>query len=190
MVLAFGYVDWENERFVMNHLAEGGIETAKADTGGVFLSPEVTLAHHFSSLPCCPTMSFTLRYAGLFLGNYSEKGSSTNLSVKNRAIDLLTTRFEVSLPYSASQGTHCWSIEPYLGLLGRYQLGGHHVDAELLGQSLCFNSGSPRNLVAFLVGFRGIQSFDCLNLFLNFEGSFDNDSSSRVLGEGGIGFSF
>jgi len=174
-------------------LAEGGVEKAKADTGGFFISPEATWAYHFHSIPslcCSPTMSFTFRYAGLFLGDYSEKGSLTNLSVKNREIDLLTTRFELALPYSVTRGICCWSIEPYLGLFGRYQVGGNSVDAELLGQSLSFDPGSPRSLAAFLLGFRGIQSFGGFNLFLNLEGNFDNHSSSRILGEGGIGFSF
>jgi len=190
LALAVGYVDWDNERFVMNNLASGGVEKARTDTGGVFVSPEVTLAHFFSSLWCSPTMSFTLRYAGLFLGDYTEKGSLTNLSVKDREIDLLTTRFELSVPYTASRGICCWSIEPYLGVSGRYQVGGNRVDAELLGQSLSFDPGSPRNLAAFLLGFRGIQSFGCFNLFLNLEGSFDSCRSSRILGEGGIGFCF
>jgi len=69
-------------------------------------------------------------------------------------------------------------------------VGGNYVDAELLGQSLRFDPGSPHSLVAFLFGFRGIQSLGCFNLFLNLEGSFDNYSSSRILGEGGIGFTF
>ncbi|NGX46629.1 MAG: hypothetical protein K940chlam2_01825, partial [Chlamydiae bacterium] len=130
------------------------------------------------------------RYAGLFLGDYSEKGSLTNLSVKDREIDLLTTRFELALPYMTSRGICCWSVGPYLGVFGRYQVGGNCVDAELLGQPLHFNQGGPRNLAAFLLGFRGVQSMGCFNLFLNLEGSFDNYSSSRILGEGGIGFSF
>ena len=123
--LAFtvGYVDWNNKHFVMNNLAEGGVDTAKFDTGGVFFSPEATLAHSFSSVPCNPTMSCTLRYAGLYLKDYEEKGSLTNLSVKNRYINLVTARFEVALP----RKTCCWSAEPYLGMLGRYQVGGNRV---------------------------------------------------------------
>ncbi|MFZ0565713.1 MAG: hypothetical protein WAM28_05975, partial [Chlamydiales bacterium] len=84
----------------------------------------------------------------------------------------------------------CWSVEPYIGVYGRYQVGGKQVNATLLDQSLSFDPGSPHNLVAFLFGFRGVQSIGCFELFLNLEGSFDNYSSSRILGEGGIGFSF
>jgi len=190
LAITAGYVDWDNKRIVMNNLAPGGVETARADTGGLFVSPEVTLGHRFASLWCSPTMSFTFRYAGLFLGDYTEKGSVSNLSVKNREIDLLTTRFEVALPYGDSQGMCCWSLEPYFGVYERFQVGGYHVNSELQGLSLNFDTGGPRNLVAFLVGFRGTQSFGCFNLSLNVEGSFDNFRSSRILGEGGIGFSF
>ncbi|NGX53624.1 MAG: hypothetical protein K1000chlam4_00338 [Chlamydiae bacterium] len=190
LAVAAGYVDWDNDRFVMNNLAPGGVEKARADIDGVFVSPEATLSHRFVSLWCHPLMSFTLRYAGLFLGDYHEKGSATNLSVKDREIDLLTTRFEVTLPYSNSCGSFCWSIEPYAGAFGRYQVGGYRVHGELLGQSITFDQEGPRNLAALLLGFRGIQSFNCLNLFLNLEASFDTEDSTRVLGEGGIGWNF
>jgi len=190
VALAAGYVDWDNKRIVMNNLAPGGVETARADTGGLFVSPEVTLGHRFTSLWFCPIMSFTLRYAGLFLGDYSETGSVSNLSVKNRDIELLTTRFEVALPYGDSQGRCCWSLEPYVGAFGRYQVGGNRVDSELQGQPLKFDPGSPRNLAAFLVGFRGTQSFGCFNLSLNLEGSFDIERSSRILGELSLNYAY
>ncbi|MFZ0565660.1 MAG: autotransporter domain-containing protein [Chlamydiales bacterium] len=187
--LVIGYVDWDNERFVMNNLEAGGVQTAKADTGGGFVTADLTAARHFDAL-CCTTMSFSLRYAGLFLGNYGEKGSISNLFAKDREVDLITTRFEFSLPWTKSEGDCCWSVEPYAGVYGRYQVGGKHVDAVLLGQSLHFDPGIPHNLAAFLFGFRGVQSIGCFELFLNLEGSFDNYSSSRILGEGGIGLSF
>ncbi len=183
---AFGYVDWDNRRYVMNNLAPGGVETAHADINGLFVSPELTIAHTCSSPWCKPVMSFTCRYAGLFLGDYREKGSTANLSVKHRQIDLLTTRFEVATPFSDSNPCFCWSVEPYLGVFGRYQVKGNRIEGVLLDQSIDFNQEGPRNLAAFLVGFRGTQSFDALNIFLNVEWSFDSASSARILGEGGF----
>ncbi|MFZ0565449.1 MAG: autotransporter domain-containing protein, partial [Chlamydiales bacterium] len=155
--LAVGYVNWDNERFVMYNLAEGGVQKARADTGGGFVTADLTAARHFDAL-CCTTMSFSLRYAGLFLGSYNEKGSISNLFVKDREVDLITTRFEVSLPWTESRGNCCWSVEPYAGVYGRYQVGGKQVDAVLLGESLSFDPGIPHNLAAFLFGFRGVQS--------------------------------
>nr|NGX62022.1 hypothetical protein [Chlamydiota bacterium] len=190
LAVVLGYVDWDNDRFVMNNLAEGGVERAHADLDGFFVSPEITIARRFGCFVCEPVLRFTARYAGLFFGDYQEKGSLTNLSVKDREVDLLTTRFEAAIPYCHSCGECCLSIEPYVGVFGRYQLGGNHVDAELLEEKIDFNQGGPRNLAAFLLGFRGVQSLGCMELFLNLEASFDNESSSRILGEGGLAWRF
>ncbi|MFZ0565019.1 MAG: autotransporter domain-containing protein, partial [Chlamydiales bacterium] len=56
--LAVGYVDWDNERFVMNNLAEGGVQKARSNTGGGFITADLTATRHFNSL-CCTTMSFS-----------------------------------------------------------------------------------------------------------------------------------
>lgn len=189
--LALGYVDWSNDRYVMNNLAPGGVETAKASIDGFFVSPELTLARPFGSFFSKPLiLSVTLRYAGLFLGDYEEEGSLTNFSVKDREVDLLTTRFEAALPFDQTWTECCRSLEPYVGLLGRYQVGGTHIQGELLGQSLEFSQWGPNNLVAFLLGFRGIQSIGCLDVTLNLEGSFDHERGSRILGEGGLAWRF
>ncbi|MCC5832644.1 MAG: autotransporter domain-containing protein [Chlamydiales bacterium] len=190
LAVAAGYVDWDNARFVMNNLANGGVERAHADISGVFISPELTFAREFPTIWCHPALTFTFRYAGFFPGNYQENGSIADLSVKRREIDLLTSRFEFAVPYSNQLGRCCWKIEPYVGAFGRYQVGGYKVDAELLGQSIQFDQEGRRNLVALLLGFRGIQSFGCLNLFLNVEASFDKASASRIIGQGGIGWNF
>ncbi len=185
LAFAGGYIDWDNDRFVMNNLANGGVEIARSNIDGLFLSPEITLARQFS-LCIQPVMSFSLRYAGFFPGSYHED----NFSVKDRQIDLLTTRLEAALPYSNTCGTCCWSIEPYIGVFGRFQLGGNHIDSTLLDQPIDFDQPGPRNVAAFLSGVRGTQNFGRLNLFLNLEASFDSASSARLLGEGGVGLSF
>lgn len=190
IAVALGYLDWDNKRFVMNNLANDGVETAHAGFGSFFLSPEVTLSRRVPFLFCHPLLSFNLRYAGDFIGDYHEKGSLTNLSVINRELDLVTARFELALPYGRSYTRCCWSIEPYLGAYGRYQVGGHRINGELLGQPIKFKQEGPRNLGAFLLGLRGTRTLGCWNLFVNFEASFDSADSSRVLGECGISWGF
>ncbi|MCC5831877.1 MAG: autotransporter domain-containing protein [Chlamydiales bacterium] len=188
--LIAGYVDWENRRCVMNNLAAGGMQNARAEIDGAFISPEVTYAYRLPFIWRRPVIGLTLRYAGLFLGDYQERGSSMNLSVKGRHVDLITTRLEFSLPLSFSCGYACWDFEPYLGTYGRYQVGGRDVDGVLLGEPLSFDQTGPRNLAAFLFGIRAIQSVGYLDLFINIEGSYDTHSGSRLLGEGGIGWNF
>lgn len=190
LALAVGYVNWDNTRYVMNNLAINGIEVAHADINGPFISPEMIVTHTFSMLRCHPVASFTFRYAGFFPGDYHEKGSLANLGVKDRQIDLLTTRFEIANSYCSRCRHRCWSLEPYIGVFGRYQVGGFQINGELLGQQIDFNQEGPRNLAAFLLGFRGGYSIGCLNLFFNLEGSFDTASSARILGEGGVSCNF
>ncbi len=190
LAITAGYIDWDNDRYVMNNLVAGGVETASADIDGFFLSPEITITRKIGSHSCQPVMSFTLRYAGFFPGNYSESGSQTNLSVSDRHINLLTTRLEAALPLSDICGKCCWSVEPYIGVYGRYQLSNGSIDGEFLGQDLSFSQPGPRNVAAFLSGIRGIQSFGCVNLSLNLEASFDSHSSARLLGEGGVNWNF
>ncbi len=190
LALTAGYIDWDNNRYVMNNLAPDGVEIAQANIDGLFLSPELTLARQFSAFCVQPVMTFNLRYVGFYPGDYSESGSASNFSVDSRHINLLTTRLEAALPYSNMCGKCCWSIEPYIGVYGRYQLSDTHIDGELLGQDLDFSQPGPRNVAAFLTGFRGIQSFGCVNFTLNLEASFDSNSSVRLLGEGGVGWNF
>ncbi len=187
MALALGYLDWQSSRYVQNNLAPGGVDRAHVDLDAFFVSPEITLAHVFNGWWCQPVLSLTLRYAGAFFGDYTESGSLTNLSVRSREVDLITTRFEAAVPYSC---TCFWDLEPYMGLLGRYQVGGCEVNGSLLGESLRFDQPGAENLAAFLIGFRSSVSCVCFDLFVNIEASFDTQSSTRFLGEGGIGYAF
>ncbi|MCH9627517.1 MAG: hypothetical protein S4CHLAM2_11580 [Chlamydiales bacterium] len=187
MALALGYLDWENRRYIQNNLVPGGVEKAHVDLDAFFISPEITLGHAFNGWWREPVLSVTLRYAGAFFGDYTESGSQTNLSVKNREVDLITARFEAALPYSCMC---CWDWEPYIGLLGRYQVGGCRIDTELLGEPVSLVQPGAENLAAFLVGFRSEARWACFDLFVNLEASFDTQSSTRFLGEGGIGYVF
>lgn len=189
--LAAGYVDWCNTRYIMDNLANEGISIAEVDTGGGFVTPEAVIAHQFCFYKLSPVLSFTLRYAELFLGDYQEDQNVLGaLSIKDRDIGLLDTRLELAIPLGKSCRSFCWNIKPYVGVWGRYQVDGCKLQTELLNQSLLFDQGGPRNLVAFLYGLNGVVTICSWNFFLNIEGSFDNGSSNRVLGEAGISVSF
>lgn len=190
VALTAGYADWQSCRTIMNNLATDGIEYARADFSGGLVAGDLMLARSFCFWKCRPCFSFDLRYAGLFLGNWNEHGSGANHNVKDRQIDLLTTRFECTLPWVRKCSRSDWRLEPYLGVLGRYQVGGTQINSLLGGQSLTFTQAGPHNLAAFLIGARGNQSYGCFSLFFNVEGSFDSQKSYRVIGDLGIGKSF
>ena len=182
-----GYVGWENRRTVMYNLAPGGVQEARVDINGWMISPELTAAGWLGlSRKWSLLATATLRYAGLFLGNYDESGSSANLSINSRQVDLLKVIGELAL----SSGGDCWNFEPYMAVAGRFQVGGREVDGELLGQSLTFGSGSPYNLVEILYGIRGQRNVKCYTLYGNVEGLWDNDDGERVLGELGVRYLF
>ena len=187
--VAAGYIDWDNERTVMNNLATGGKQKAQADINGWLLSPEVSVLHRFDAL-CHPTLGLTVRYAGLFLGDYHEKGSLTNLKVRNRDIGLLTTRLEAAVPYGKTYKDCCWNAEPYIGVFSRYQTEGRRVEGQLLDQSIHFAQKGPDKITAGFVGIRGNRTFGCFDCLANIETSFDNKGSSRVLCEAGLSWSF
>jgi len=196
--IAAGYVDWTNERFIMDNSKELGIQKVSFEKGASFVTPEAVVAHQFHCLNSLPVLSFTLRYAGLFLGDYEENrhpfpftdGATGALKVKDRNVGVVNTRLELAIPWGKTCGCFCWSVRPYLGILGRYQVEGTHVESELLGESLGFEQGGPTNLGSFFFGFRAAQSIGSCSLFLNLEASFDDANSARILGAGGLSFAF
>ncbi|MCH9626874.1 MAG: hypothetical protein S4CHLAM2_05050 [Chlamydiales bacterium] len=188
LALIAGYADLDNHRYVMHNLAPNGVEDAHTNPGGFFITPEIVFAHTLARCWFQPIVSGTIRYAGLFLGSYSETGSVTNLTIKDRDLHLLTIRGELGFPLA----DRCcsWEVEPYIGGAGRFELGDTRIRGELLGQSLLFQSAVSDKLGYFLAGFRAERSVGCLDLFLNLEANWDNMNSFRTLGEGGIGYVF
>ena len=186
-----GYVNWKNRRTVMNNLAPGGVQEARADVNGWMIAPEVSsaawisLSHSWSTL-----ISGTFRYSGLFLGSYGESGSGADLSVNNRHVDLLKLRGELALSGRKNCGRFCWNLAPYIGVAGRFQVGGARVHGEMLGQDLSFSTRVPRNLAELLFGVRGEEVIGQWVLFGNVQGLFDNKNSSRILGELGLSRNF
>jgi len=185
LAAAGGYVNWNNSRNVMNNLAPGGSEEAEVTTGGGFVTAEVTYARSVPPIfysPCW--LNLTLRYAGLFLGNYTEHGSLADLTVENRTVGLLTTRAEFAVVPKPC-GIY---LAPFIGVFGRYQVQGSCVHSVLLGEVCDFTQGGPLNLVAGCLGIRGVRTWGPVDTFCNLEVSFDSAGSERVLG--GIGCTY
>src|SRR5690606_32202073 len=76
-----GLADYDSERLVANNQVPGGLETARADYDGVFVSPELTVSTAMAMGATTVRPSLRVRYAGLWLDGYDESGSVANLSV-------------------------------------------------------------------------------------------------------------
>jgi len=155
--LAFtaGYSSFDRERRVANNQVIGGIETAKADHHGWFVSPEVRFMRPvaFGAQPL--EASLTLRYAGLFLDGFAETGSSGNLTVGSRGIHLGTARAALALPltknYSdGAQARWIWTA----GIEGRTQFGGDNVSGALAGQDIAFSAGGRQSTAGLFGSYR------------------------------------
>ncbi len=189
--LVTGYVGWDNKRIVMNNLAPTGEERARAHADGWLFSPELTYSKWLhSGTHFRPVGSLSFKYAGLFLGSYDESGSGSDLFVKNRHVDLLKLTGDVALSFITQTKNACWNVAPYIGVAGRFQVGGVNVNAKLLDQPLSFSTKNPTSLAELLLGIRGEETIGRVTLFFDVQGLFDTDQSSRILGEFGAGCNF
>ncbi|MDO8354590.1 MAG: autotransporter outer membrane beta-barrel domain-containing protein [Aestuariivirga sp.] len=156
--LTAGLSDFSSDRSVANNQVVGGIEHAKSDYQGYFISPSVTLG---SAMQMDDggifTPSLRARYAGLFLDSYEESGSAADLSVDSRDVNVFEVRGQLAYalaPLQQENGTFNTTLR--IGADGIFSDGGS-IDASLLGNPLDFSAsdGSDETL-------RGFFGFDAV----------------------------
>jgi hypothetical protein len=178
-----GSLNQRSRRKVMNNTVEGGYEFAKTKLNGGFVAPELRLGREFCLLGFDLIASADVRYSGLFLDGYNEKGSETNFRVKSHDLHIITTSTELAVPMSFEACGNCMTVTPYVGIEGRYRLGDKKLHGELLDQSITFFDGSWNDVGIAFVGIRSCHNTDCgLSLMLDLEADFDNKKSSLIRG--------
>lgn len=178
-----GSLNQRSKRKVMNNLVEGGVEYAKTKFNGGFVAPELRIGREFEIFSFKPIVSGDIRYSGLFLDSYKEKGSATNLSVKGHDIHLLTASTELAVPFTFTACDSCVTLTPYAGLEGRYRLGDKKLHGNLLDQSITFYDGSWNEIGIAFVGLRSCHVSQCgLTWMLDLEADFDNHKSALIRG--------
>ncbi|MGB9144069.1 MAG: autotransporter domain-containing protein [Aestuariivirga sp.] len=158
--LTAGLSDFYSDRSIANNQVVGGIEHAKADYQGLFISPSVTLGStmHMDNGGIF-TPSLRARYAGLFLDSYDESGSAADLSVDSRDVNVFEVRGQLAYglaPLQEENGTLNTTLR--IGADGIFSDNGS-IDASLLGNPLDFsaNDGSDEALRGF-VGFDAVYA--------------------------------
>lgn len=178
-----GSLNQHSRRKVMNNLAQDGYQFARAKFHGGFVAPELRFGRSFCIGGLEPIVSADIRYSGLFLNHYNEKGSATNFRVKSHNIQLLTTATELAVPITFNLCNSCMTVTPYAGLEGRYRLGNKKLHGELLDQSVTFFDGSWNQIGIAFIGVRSCRKMDCgLTLMLDLEGDFDSKKSALIRG--------
>ncbi len=141
-----------SSRQVANNLVLGGIETARADFNGTFISPALTLGTRLPVSMGTLMPSVRLRYAGLFVGDYTETGSAADLSVARRDVHLFEVRGQLALALpQVTTPTQAWQTTVRAGIEGIAQSSGD-VSATLLGQDISFASGAEKTAVRGFAG--------------------------------------
>ncbi len=101
MSLTGGVTSQSSDRSVANNLVIGGIEHAKADYDGVFVSPSATIGTTYSMGEAALIPTFRARYAGLFLDGYEEHGSAADMTVDDRDVNVFDFRAQLAYALAA-----------------------------------------------------------------------------------------
>ncbi len=195
--LTVGLADYDQQRFMNDNTVSGGVDTARADYYGIFVSPEITVS---SSLAVADWMavkpSLTLRYAGLFLDGYTEKGSNANLKVEDRDVHIISARAQVAAAVAVPvhMNTDAYgtlTMEIRVGADGRATIAEDNVRATLLGQNLNFTAGGDDEV---LTGFAGAAFAYAMTtgtrLYANIEAGYGTDEAVHVTGRAGVKMPF
>ncbi|MEP3278194.1 MAG: autotransporter domain-containing protein [Stappiaceae bacterium] len=144
--LTGGYSTFEQERSVANNLAATGLETATADFGGWFISPELSVTKPAVLWGHPLEGSLGLRYSGLFLDGFSESGTSAPLTVDGRSDHIGVARLQLAAPYEKILANGAaFRHQVKTGLQARSTFGGQTIDGALLGQNVSFTPGGDDN---------------------------------------------
>jgi hypothetical protein len=147
-----GTLDESSRRRVANNTVLGGVEMARADYDGTFVSPSLTLGAHLPYGTGTLSPSLRLRYAGLFFDSYAETGSAGDMAVAARDIHVFNARGQLAFapaPLATSAGI--WQTTWRAGLDGVAQSAGG-VSATLLGQDVSFDASDREAALRGFVG--------------------------------------
>jgi len=182
-----GVSQQSSDRSVANNLVIGGIEHARADYDGVFVSPSATIGTTYAIANGGTLIpSFRARYAGLFLDGYEERGSTANLSVDDRDVNVFDFRAQFAYALAARPaGDGSFHTAFRLGADAIFA-DNDDVATALLGQALNFSVSGDDTL-------RGFAGFDALyrteggsSFFLGAEAGYDSGDAFTFDIRGGL----
>jgi len=191
LALTGGYTSQSTSRDVLNNMVVGGVEQAKGDPNGIFISPSATIGTDIETGGMIFTPSLRARYAGLFMDSYDENGSAADLSVDSRSINLFDLRGQVAFAMAPMQtnGGH-FDAALRLGADATYT-NSEDVNATLLGQSLNFNVSDNDTTAR---GFAGLdlayETNSGANFTLTGEAGYDTSDALTLTGTAGLAWAF
>ncbi|WP_136659858.1 autotransporter outer membrane beta-barrel domain-containing protein [Nitratireductor sp. XY-223] len=191
LALTAGYSEYDQDRRVLNNMVAGGFETATADFGGWFISPELTVTKPVELMGQPLEASVGLRYAGLFIDGYTETGSSAPVTVDDGMVNIGVARLQLAAPKTQRLENGATLLTRIKGgIEGRTDFGGDSFDGFLLGQPVSFDSGDG-NAIGGFAGLSGEYATPGgLILQAGVEGLIETGGSYQFSGQVGTKFEF
>ncbi|TIW15542.1 MAG: autotransporter outer membrane beta-barrel domain-containing protein, partial [Mesorhizobium sp.] len=186
-----GVLQERSRRHVANNLVLGGIETARADFNGVFLSPSVTLGMRLPVTAGTLIPSVRLRYAGLFFDDYTETGSDGDLAVSRRDVNVFEARGQLALALApVSTPSQAWQTKLRTGVDAIAQ-NSDDVSATLLGQDISFPAGGEQFVLRGFAGADVAAEVGAgMTLNAGFEAGYGTDNAFTVRGQARLSKAF
>ena len=191
LALTGGSAKADTIRDVLNNMVAGGIEQAKGNPDGTFITPQATIGTQIKNASGILTPSLRIAYTHLAMDSYAETGSTANMTVAARTVSTLDLRGQVAFaikPIVTSTGQIDATMR--LGADATFS-NSDDISATVLGQAIPpFSTTQDTNIRGF-AGLDLAQAIDNgAKLNLSVEAGYGTSNALTLQGTAGLVWAF
>ena len=190
LALTGGSAKADTIRDVLNNMVAGGIEQAKGNPDGTFITPQATIGTQIKNASGILTPSLRIAYTHLTMGSYAETGSTANMTVAARTVSTLDLRGQVAFAIKPIiTATSQFDATVRLGADASFS-NSDDISATLLAQPITFSTSQDTNIR----GFAGIDLTQAMDngakLNLSVEAGYGTSNAVTLQGTAGLVWAF